>query len=120
MVEATKKNNGTENLDHGHNGPFCHYCMGQGVGTEGEVPAEANGVLCRTHLNDPHIFGFYEAELAGTDFDDQLSFEMRQLIDSGFIERGRAELNATLARMNTEKSAVTVRPHRAPRMRSGQ
>lgn len=120
MVEATKLNSGTENVEHGHNGPFCHYCMGQGLGTEGEVPAEANGVLCRTHLNDPHIFGFYEIELAGTDFDSQLNFEMRQLIESGFIERGRAELNATLARMNTEKSTVPLTPQRTARMRSGQ
>ncbi|MBY0539444.1 hypothetical protein K2P56_03380 [Patescibacteria group bacterium] len=119
-MQEAKSHTETGDAEHGHNGPFCHYCMGQGVGKEGEVPAEANGVLCRTHLNDPHIFGFYEVELEGTDFSDQLSLEMQQLVASGFIERGRAELNATLARMEAEKVQVTVVPRRTPRMRSGQ
>lgn len=119
MQEA--KNHATaDDTEYGHNGPFCHYCMGQGVGKEGEVPAAANGVLCRSHLNDPHIFGFYEVELEGTDFSDQLSLEMQQLVASGFIERGRAEVNATLARMAAERDQVTVVPQRTPRMRSGQ
>lgn len=119
-MQEAKNHTETGDTEHGHNGPFCHYCMGEGLGKEGEVPAAENGVLCISHLNDPHIFGFYEVELEGKDFDDQLSLEMQQLIASGFIERGRAELNVTLARMGAERAQVAVVPQRTPRMRSGQ
>lgn len=76
--------------------------MGEGLGDEGRVHAAANGVLCMTHLNDPQLFGFYEVELEGADLTNQLTLEMQQLIDSGFIAEGRAQLNRTLRRSNPD------------------
>jgi hypothetical protein len=72
--------------------------MGMGLEEEGKVPAGRNGVLCIAHLNDPQLFGFYEVELMGADLTGQLTHEIQELIDSGFIEEGRKAFRRTMGK----------------------
>ncbi len=91
-----------EDLDYGNNGPFCHYCMGQGLGKEGLVHTGRNNVLCLTHLNDPSILGWYlMSELKGADLSDQLTLENQKLMEKGgFFERAIAQFEAQAPRHN--------------------